>query len=487
MAKTNRNPYKASIFKQHQKPLVIFGAIFVLVLLLLTFFIGIPLIIREQIKLEARLEVGPYVWEEKRVRNVLEVNEEKDYVRYTETLHYYFREDLSVGSQEDKMDIVNIPFVALSTILYQKVYSFIANSAIDHFMEEEKENIVQRGVKVREFIFDGVKLNPMYESLANLGGIQLPAEFADGTFAMYNRKNGTETPEYIVNRGVKNVTKFGDLMAFDKKPELTWWTNSSLPAGAQQYCNKINGSDGGMFPPFVTKDRTIYIFPYEICRNIYLDFVKEVNYQGVPAYYFKIPDRMLANPREVPTNDCYLTSYGHGLPDPPFRGAYRMFTCKGGVPLLLSKPHYLGASDAIRNGINGMKPDVSIHDVELEVEPNSGMLLRINRRIQINLEYIPLPDITAFENVNHTAIPVFWVDEAIKIDDASLEDLYYRLIIPLKIVAFGKWIVVGVTLVCILSALLQMLFTNQKDKEPAPLIPNGTKLGETLLPNCEKS
>ncbi|CAG7817502.1 unnamed protein product [Allacma fusca] len=146
----NRNPYKASILFAGPAFTVVAAALLGFCLLL--FYVVIPAVIKALIIKETRLingtdtwnkwtdvkvpilikfyffnvtnieeadrggkfqvrEVGPYVWEEKRSKQIVAMDEEEDTVTYKEVVWYYFRPDLSIGSQEDTVNIVNIPFI----------------------------------------------------------------------------------------------------------------------------------------------------------------------------------------------------------------------------------------------------------------------------------------------------------------------------------------------------------------------------------------
>ncbi|CAG7830722.1 unnamed protein product, partial [Allacma fusca] len=86
------------------------------------------------------------------------------------------------------------------------------------------------------------------------GGI--PAEFVGDTFAFLNQKNGTSSGAWKIHSGVQDSSSLGQMVSWNGMKELPFWTNSSLPITQQQYCNKLNGSDGTLYPPLVSKDRT---------------------------------------------------------------------------------------------------------------------------------------------------------------------------------------------------------------------------------------
>jgi len=75
----------------------------------------------------------------------------------------------------------------------------------------------------------------------------------------------------------------------------------------------INGSDGSIFPPFVSRDRVLQIFDPNFFRSISMKYVEDVEVHGVRAYKFAIPKDVLEDPRINSENECYcLDSDGDG-------------------------------------------------------------------------------------------------------------------------------------------------------------------------------
>ena len=55
------------------------------------------------------------------------------------------------------------------------------------------------------------------------------------------------------------------------------------------------------------------------------------------------------------------------------------------APLVVSSPHLLGADPAKAAMIKGLKPDPTRHLTKLNIEPNTGLLLKANWRTQYNV------------------------------------------------------------------------------------------------------
>ncbi|CAG7826290.1 unnamed protein product [Allacma fusca] len=369
--------------------------------------------------------------------------------------------DLSVGSQDDTVSIVNIPFIMVATIAHKILGSTFADFLIDMFVNEN-EKFVLPDLKVRELIFDGVKLSDLYHTLASFGIADLPEELIDGAFAFYNQRNGTPSKEFKVKSGIKNPKDFGKIVSFDGNKELNWWTNASRPSD-EQYCNRINGTDGSFFAPFVSKEEKLEVFSYELCRSIYGIFDHEADFNGIPAYVFATPDRILNISLSNPETDCFCTDPGHGLANScDAQGFMRMFSCKAGMPVVLSLPHFINGDEKFLKEVEGLHPDKNKHEMTLVVEPNSGVLLQVVKRIQINTEFQRLPGITPFSNITEAFIPVFWVEEIANAPEEDLSYIRHRLVIPLKIIDILKPCVFGIIAVGLLSGIITVLFFKER-------------------------
>jgi len=50
-------------------------------------------------------------YREKRIKTIIDVDEEKDTIRYKPKILYFFRPDLSNGLETDRLVAINVPFV----------------------------------------------------------------------------------------------------------------------------------------------------------------------------------------------------------------------------------------------------------------------------------------------------------------------------------------------------------------------------------------
>jgi hypothetical protein len=122
---------------------------------------------------------------------------------------------------------------------------------------------------------------------------------------------------------VNDNTKFGQIAAWRSESELPFWNDT--------YCNMINGSDGALFPPFVTTNRVLSIFSPELCRSLYLTYDRETENHGLKGYRFTLPKELLTDPRISDANKCFCTNPGKDMSNCPKTGAYQLESCRKGM------------------------------------------------------------------------------------------------------------------------------------------------------------
>jgi len=77
------------------------------------------------------------------------------------------------------------------------------------------------------------------------------------------------------------------------------------------------GTDGSIFAPFVTSDRTLRIFSEELCRSLYLTYQKDIEQHGIPGYRFSLPKELLQRGSVNEDNKCFCENIGVKEGGPP--------------------------------------------------------------------------------------------------------------------------------------------------------------------------
>ncbi|CAG7827645.1 unnamed protein product, partial [Allacma fusca] len=118
-----------------------------------------------------------------------------------------------------------------------------------------------------------------------------------------------------------------------------------------------------------TKDRKLFAYYPLICRSLNFEYSRETEYEGIPAWEFKLPRDIFASPARNPDNQCFCINPGGGLNSECIDGVYRAFTCKNDSPFVFSKPHFLDGDRRLVEGVEGLSPSRELHDSKMEFEP----------------------------------------------------------------------------------------------------------------------
>lgn len=74
--------------------------------------------------------------------------------------------------------------------------------------------------------------------------------------------------------GKQDVNKLGVVTRFNGEERLRHWSGEE--------CNRIDGTDGSMFPPhLVRRNSTIHIFASDMCRRISLEYTEDITVRAL--------------------------------------------------------------------------------------------------------------------------------------------------------------------------------------------------------------
>ncbi|ODM92785.1 Lysosome membrane protein 2 [Orchesella cincta] len=382
-------------------------------------------------------EKGPYAYRQKRVKVDIKQEDGLNTVKYKEVKTYFFDKKISGrNSEDDLVNVPNIPFVGVVHTV-QKMFPIDFVVGLVGNVVIPQETLILRNVRVGELLFTGFDVTKYTQSLLNR---RLPKEFKGGRFGLYKGKNGTESPEWQVYTGYENSADFGRVKSWDGKPDLLFWRKFSE-------CDKVKGTDGSVFSPFLTKNSVIEVFSPDICRSISLVFETEIEYMGVPGYRFTTPSWVFADPREREENRCFCLE--ENLEDCPHAGVLPLESCMN-APIWSSSPYFLGADVRYITEAGLKPPEREKHKTFIDIEPTTGLVLRAHKRIQVSLEIRPHPKVTALQHLqgDKMLFPLIWADENAKLDEFLVNDLKSKLITPLQIVGIAKWalLILGIIL-----------------------------------------
>lgn len=77
---------------------------------------------------------------------------------------------------------------------------------------------------------------------------------------LFFQKNGTSEDTLTIFTGATDIAKYGLIDKWNGKSGFDHYTTDK--------CNSIEASDGTIFPPYITKNTTLYIFDKDLCRRL---------------------------------------------------------------------------------------------------------------------------------------------------------------------------------------------------------------------------
>ncbi|KAG8201276.1 hypothetical protein JTE90_016762 [Oedothorax gibbosus] len=389
-------------------------------------------------------EMGPYTFRESREKvNITFL--QNSTVQYRQVRRWFYQPERTNGSLEDIVTTLNVPMMAAALRGKQMNDDLVYFALEEIFSQLNCSWFIRK--PVRELLFEGYEDQLMQIAKAFMN---LPYD----KFGWFYQRNGTDDGEITAFTGHDNIN------ALD---EIYTWNNMRYVPNFEPPCNMINGSAGDLWPPVKSRNQEITLFVPDICRSLSFSFLSVIRTKGVRAYRFWADGTQLDNGEWDPNHACFCPE-DICLP----AGAINVSSCKFDAPAVVSYPHFLFADSVYREGVVGMEPDPEKHRMYLDIIPEMGIPVGVAARMQINIIFEGVPNITQFENVTERIyFPVLWFSETAEIGDDMVSQLQLVLnTLPLVMngVAF---FLVAVGSVLVLTAFgLSILYALRKN-EPA--------------------
>ncbi|XP_037037041.1 protein peste-like [Bradysia coprophila] len=343
------------------------------------------------------MQLGPYRFTEKPDKVDIKFNPENSTVTYRRLSMFHFDAAGSNGSLDDIVTTVNL--VALSAAQKGKFADIFKTKSISLglSMHDQKIHVTK---SVGELLFEGYedKMMSLARKISFLDGEKIPFDRV-GWF--YQRNNSADlTGWYNAHTGVDDISQIGVLKN---------WNFKDTSGAFEGNCGLIHGSAGEFFAPKQSRYSTISIFTPDMCRSIPLDYEKDVDVRGLLGYKFIGGKRSVDNGSLYPENKCYAPGEGS------CSGVLNISSCRFGVPVFMSYPHFYGADPYFIKQIDGMNPDEGKHQFYITLEPSTGMALDVAARLQINLLITPSPTIGMYKNVPKHFMPILWFEQRVTV------------------------------------------------------------------------
>lgn len=376
-------------------------------------------------------------------------------VTFREKKTWVFLPEMSSHSEETLITTLNVPLALTLTLIQSATPAVrvIVNLALEALTEGF---FIKRSV--RQLLFEGYP-----DTLTSFAPLLNPHlnTYANGRFAWFNGKNGSADGIYNIFTGSKGMDKYAFIDRFNNKTHLPFWLSEE--------CNSFEGSTNGeLRSPFAFESphpNSLKLFHPDLCRVLDLDYNSTYDSQeeGITAVRYTLSHNTFLNSIDYPPNACYDTKYirptpsplsaqgriqslltglsrrsGPGdsplLPSPQPQvikftsGVFDISKCKFGVPIVVSRPHFLGG-DYYRTVVDGMKPDESKHDFWMELEPSTGTTIGLTARVQINVAINKGPGIR-YRNIPNIVFPAFWQEVSMTMTPVVASQLWMAAHMP---------------------------------------------------------
>uniref|UniRef100_A0A3Q0SDW2 Scavenger receptor class B, member 2a n=1 Tax=Amphilophus citrinellus TaxID=61819 RepID=A0A3Q0SDW2_AMPCI len=397
-------------------------------------------------------QIGPYTyrWEYRYKDNVTMVENGRMVAAYN-TKSFVFLREKSVGDPAvDSITTVNIPAWA---VMNKVKGSFWRASMVSIWMNSIGSGLFTTRT-VDELLWG-------YEDPL-LARVAASSPEVEKVFGLMYKKNGSNDGEFIYHTGEQNYMDYGRIETWQGQRQLTFWNSN--------YSNSIVGSDGSAFHPLLNKNERIYIFTPDLCRTIYMEFEKDVEVKGIPAYRFTPPPSVLASKEENPDNEGFCVTPKECLGT----GVLKVSPCRKGAPVVASFPHFYLADGKYAAAIEGMSPERTHHQTFLDLNPTTGVIVRAHKRAQVNVLLQRVPGFPTTRTLNETVFPVMFINESVVIDDESAARVRKLLLIstmvsnfPLIIVGLGG--IMLIVLVILLAKARKQKSSAEDDTAYSPV------------------
>ncbi|CAG7823254.1 unnamed protein product [Allacma fusca] len=427
-------------------------------------------------------EMGPYTYLQDWEKEDITVDPEDDTIRYRMTKTYFFQPELSAGSDDDVVTFINVILVASSHVASEIVQDEFMMSQMNDMLAEKNERLTKTAT-VRQILFDGVSFqafvdlfnNPIVADMAADMGLYLPDNIKDGKFSLLKNKNGTDDGWLVVKSGLESPDQLGKIVSYNNETFLKHWRNDT--------CNSINGTDGTMFPPFLTRDSIVHIFSPPICRSFSAEYHSDQETQGLRTYRFIGSPKNFQAPKSNPDNWCFckLQPNKTEVESCPIDGLFNIWPCTEGAPILASLPHFYGTEEWIKDGVEGLSPDFNKHNTMLDFHPLTGSPVEAWGRVQLSVELVQYYSMSLFANVRRAVVPILWIEEGSTLEGETLMGLQF-IDGFINGFCYAKYIFMGIGIIMIIAGVVLLVLNGNKKKvmSPQPIV-YGQDIEETSL------
>ena len=164
-------------------------------------------------------------------------------------------------------------------------------------------------------------------------------------------------------------------------------------------------------------------------------------------------------------------------------GLIDVSACHSDAPIFFSGPHFFQGSDSLADGIQGLRPNQSLHESFVDVEPMTGILLRVAVRLQVNVKVskdITFP-MTSLLPFNEKVIPVVWIEHTAQASPEALSKLDKQIFSKVRALKYISWSLIAAgTLIMMLTLAIEWLCRKREKRLAERLVGKEVSVSESV-------
>ena len=325
-------------------------------------------------------EMGPYSYLVSAKHKIISWGINNEYVKYYMYASLEFDAYNSVGHYSDKLTLLNpatyvaagtarnivdkIPFAfTVAPIIYAFMNAFFLAHGEGVILETTAGDLLQGKymsmIGTIDTLIKPIKWLGIDKLIPLLGEqLELMEIHARGNkFGLIHAINNSRLGPYEMWTGQDDHKKFNTFKSWKGKTVLNHWDDPE--------CNEFRGVEGVNFGTYLNKKDKLYIFVPDLGRSLYATYKKFSFAKAIPSWRYELRT-LFQSPDKNPENKCYCnTPNDYAMCD----GIFDLGPCQFWLPIAISFPHLLYASDKIQSGVEGLNPDIEKHDAYIDVNP----------------------------------------------------------------------------------------------------------------------
>lgn len=409
------------------------------------------------------VQVGPFSLTERRRRDIVNISPDNKTLDYKLYRKFYYNPNESVSLDQ----IITAPNAPAFSAFFsaeekQREEESAANpmAVIQQYLGNESLYISH---KADDWIFKGFTMD--WLDKLNDDGVVFDDQPPDNKFGIYYKKNDTWDAAadgvMTISTGADgDMANIGRVLKWNKKTETSFWRGKS--------CNAVRGTDGQFFHPFVQKDEKLEIFAPDLCRTLAIEYIKTTSIRSIELYRFGISSSFFKPIDHDEDTKCFCVKRSHEAKQKfcKLAGVVDVSTCRK-KPVVLSTPHFYNGDPLLRQAVEGLSPSAANHDTFIDIEPMTGAVLRVRRRLQVNFELLAHEGYEASQALGEQRLihPFIWLDQSIVIPDdlaQKLENKLTKIVRMVRILCYAALITGPLILIATLIFICRDIKTEDK-------------------------